>query len=152
MSSSMPRDPAFDSTLALLKNPYQFISARSQRIGCSVFRTRILLQPTICMTGAKAAELFYDSCRFTRIGAAPEPLQATLSGKGGVQGLDGSSHRHRKAMFLSLLTPEQVGMTPNYFSLSGLAWRRVQLSISSPKAEVMYKFITVVRVKVLQLP
>lgn len=37
-----------------------------------------------------------------------EPVRATLFGKGGVQGLDGHPHQHRKAMFLSLLTPQRV--------------------------------------------
>lgn len=106
--SSMPRDPAFDSTLALLNDPYRFIGNRCRRLKSNLFQTRLLLQPTICMTGAEAAELFYDLRRFTRIGAAPEPVRATLFGKGGVQGLDGHSHQHRKAMFLSLLTPQRV--------------------------------------------
>ncbi len=106
--SSMPRDPAFDSTLALLNDPYRFIGNRCKRLKSNLFQTRLLLQPTICMTGAEAAELFYDSRRFTRIGAAPEPVRATLFGKGGVQGLDGHPHQHRKAMFLSLLTPQRV--------------------------------------------
>lgn len=106
--SSMPRDTAFDSTLALLKDPYRFIGNRCRRLGSDVFQTRILLQPTICMTGARSAELFYDARRFTRISAAPEPVQATLFGKGGVQALDGHPHRHRKGMFLSLLTPDRT--------------------------------------------
>lgn len=35
-------------------------------------------------------------------------LQERLFGKGGVQGLDGEAHRHRKQLFLSLVSPEQV--------------------------------------------
>jgi fatty-acid peroxygenase len=60
------------------------------------------------MSGPVAAELFYDTERFQRSGAAPEPLRATLFGKGGVQTLDGSAHALRKAMFVSLTTPGRV--------------------------------------------
>ena len=94
--SSIPRDPAFDSTLHLLRNPYTFISARCTLLASDVFYTRILLQPTICMTGSKAAELFYNPEYFIRQGAAPELLQATLFGKGGVQGLGGPGHQQSK--------------------------------------------------------
>ncbi|MFC7478949.1 cytochrome P450 [Luedemannella flava] len=37
----------------------------------------------------------------------PEPGRRTLVGVGGVQGLDGERHRHRKAMLLSLLSDER---------------------------------------------
>lgn len=106
--SSMPRAAAFDSTLQLIRDPYRFISRRCKQLASEVFYTRILLQPTICMTGAKAAELFYNPEHFIRNGAAPEFLQATLFGKGGVQGLDGAAHQHRKALFLYLLAPQQL--------------------------------------------
>lgn len=106
--SSMPRAAAFDSTLQLIRDPYRFISRRCKQLNTEVFYTRILLQPTICMTGAKAAELFYNPDHFVRNGAAPEFLQATLFGKGGVQGLDGAAHQHRKALFLYLLAPQQL--------------------------------------------
>lgn len=43
-----------------------------------------------------------------RHGAAPEPLQKTLLGVGGVQSLDGAAHQHRKAMFLALMTPGRI--------------------------------------------
>jgi len=106
--SSMPRDRAVDGTLALLNDPYRFIGRTCGRLGSRVFQTRILFRPTICMTGAACAEMFYDKRRFTRLGAAPEPLQATLFGKGGVQGLDGHLHQNRKAMFLSMLSPHRL--------------------------------------------
>ena len=98
----IPRLPRWDSSLALLADPYRFIQRACRAAGSDVVATRILLRHTLCMTGPDAARLFYDPERFARAGAAPEPLRATLFGKGGVQGLDGAAHRHRKALFLAL--------------------------------------------------
>lgn len=103
-----PRSAAFDGTLALRADPYRFIGRECRRLGSDVFRARLLLRPAICMTGPDAAAIFYDPARFARAGAAPEPLRATLFGKGTVQGLDGTSHRNRKAMLMSLMTPERI--------------------------------------------
>jgi len=104
----IPRDPAFDNTIALLRDPYRFIGKRCHHLESDWFETRLLLRPAVCMRGAEAARLFYDEGRFTRSGAAPEPVQATLFGKGGVQGLDGQAHQHRKAMFLSMLNEQRI--------------------------------------------
>lgn len=106
---AIPRDGSPESTLALLRDPYGFIAKRCRRYGSDLFETRLLLRPTICMTGPEAAELFYDERRFTRRGATPGRIQATLFGRGGVQGLDGEAHRHRKQLFMSLMTPERIG-------------------------------------------
>lgn len=97
-----------DSTIALLRDPYRFVSRRSAELGEAVFETRLLLRRTTCMTGAEAAGVFYDPARFQRAGAAPPPLQKTLFGQGGVQGLDGEHHRQRKAMFLQINHPDRV--------------------------------------------
>jgi fatty-acid peroxygenase len=97
-----------DSTLALVRNPYRFISERAASIGEDVFETRLLLRRTICMTGPEAAEMFYDPARFQRASAAPVRLQRTLFGKGGVQGLDGQVHRARKELFLEITSPARV--------------------------------------------
>lgn len=104
----MPRDPVLDATAALLLDPYGFIAKRCRRLGADVFETRILLQPTICLSGRDAAELFYDESRFVRGGAPPRRLVRTLFGRGAVQSLDGEAHRHRKRMLLSLVTPERI--------------------------------------------
>ena len=105
----IPRDKRFDSTLALFRDPYEFISKRCQRYGSDLFQTRLLLRKTICMTEPQASELFYDPSRFMRRGAMPDRIQKTLLGRGGVQGLDDEAHRHRKQMFMALMTPERIG-------------------------------------------
>jgi fatty-acid peroxygenase len=97
-----------DSTLALFRNPYRFISERASAIGEDVFETRLLLRRTICMTGPESAALFYDPAHFQRAGAAPARLQRTLFGEGGVQGLDGQPHRARKRLFLDIASPDRV--------------------------------------------
>lgn len=52
--------------------------------------------------------------------------EETLFGKGGIQGLDGEAHRHRKAMFMSLMSPEGVGrlgaVTADWFRAYARKW------------------------------
>ena len=89
-------------------DPYGYISNTCRRLGTNVFATRLTLRPAICLSGRRAAELFYDAERFQRSGAAPWRLQFSLFGRGGVQGLDGEEHRHRKQIFANLLADEHV--------------------------------------------
>jgi fatty-acid peroxygenase len=103
------RDPAFDSTLAFLREGYSFVSNRCDRLGSDIFQTRIMLTKAICLRGAAAAEMFYGTEHFTRNGAMPQNVLRLLQDKGSVQLLDGAPHRQRKAMFLSLLLdPSQL--------------------------------------------
>lgn len=51
----MPRDPAIDSTLSLLREGYTFISERCERFGSDVFTARLLGERTICIRGREAA-------------------------------------------------------------------------------------------------
>ena len=117
----IPRDGVLDSTLSFAKDGYLFISRRCARFGTDLFRSRLMLQRTICMRGEEAARLFYDSERFERTGVAPSRLQETLFGRGGVQGLDGTSHRCRKGMFLALMSAERIAAL---VELSVTQWHR----------------------------
>lgn len=117
----IPRDPSFDGTLALIRDPYRFIARRCQQHESDLFETRLLLQKTICMTGPEAARLFYDASRFERRDAMPMAIKKTLLGEGGVQGLDGEAHRHRKQMFMSLMTPERIDALVQQ---AGMEWQR----------------------------
>lgn len=107
---ALPHDHLPDSTLPFLRDPYRFISRRCATLKSSYFETRLLLQKTICMMGAEAARLFYDSSRFQREHAMPGLIQQTLIGQGGVQGLDDEAHLHRKHLLLAVLTPEKIGV------------------------------------------
>lgn len=106
----IPRIGQFDSTVAFRADPYRFISSHCQRLESDLFQTRLLLQETVCMTGREAAMLFYDEERFVRQGAMPKAVQKTLLGQGGVQGLDGESHRRRKRMFLSIVSSDRLAL------------------------------------------
>jgi fatty-acid peroxygenase len=66
------------------------------------------------MHGEEAAKIFYDNRYFKRKGAAPKRVQKTLLGQNGVQGLDGSEHMHRKQMFMSIMTPENMKTLIHY--------------------------------------
>ena len=103
MNSNMPKDSGLDKTLSLLKEGYEFVMNRDRALDTNIFETRILGEKTICLTGSKQAEFFYDNTRFRRSDAAPARVKKTLFGEGGVQGLDGDAHKNRKAMFMSLM-------------------------------------------------
>ncbi len=98
-----------DGTLALLREGYLFIPNRCKALDTQVFETRLLGKEVLCLSGYEAAELFYDNELFERKNAAPKRLQKSLTGEGGVQSLDGAAHRSRKAMFLLLMTPANLG-------------------------------------------
>jgi fatty-acid peroxygenase len=104
----IPRDQQFGRTLAFLRDPYRYISKRCHELNSDLFQTKVFLRSGICITGPVMAELFYDETRFKRSGVAPRRFQKTLFGEGGVQGLDGPAHQHRKRMFMSLMTPERI--------------------------------------------
>ena len=104
----IPKDPAFDGTLAVLRDGYRFILNRCRKLNSDLFQTRLLLRRAVCIHGEDAARIFYDGERFTRVGAIP-PMQAKLlQDYGSVQGLDGEHHRHRKRMFTELLAADEV--------------------------------------------
>jgi len=106
--SDIPRESTLDDSLALLQEGYTFISRRCDRLGTDLFSTRLMLTPVVCMRGAKAARIFYDGARFTRQGAMPRTTLMLLQDKGSVQQLDGAAHRHRKQMFMAMMTPDAI--------------------------------------------
>jgi fatty-acid peroxygenase len=106
--TTIPKDKNFDSSLILLRDGYEFIQKKRQKLGTDIFRTRLMLKKTICMSGKEAAEVFYDNEKFQRKGATPKRVQKTLFGQKGVQTLDNSAHRQRKEMFMSLMKPDSL--------------------------------------------
>ncbi len=105
----MPHDKGLDNTLeVLLKEGYEYILTKRKELDSNVFDTRLLGEKTICLSGEKAAELFYDNDKFKRNGAMPNRVLNTLFGQGGVQTLDGEAHDHRKKMFMPLLSNEVI--------------------------------------------
>ncbi len=104
----IPREKGIDSSLALLQDGFTFIQKRCQRHRSDIFRTRVMLQNTICITGEEAVRLFYDPERFVRKGAIPKPVQKTLLGQRSIMTTDDDIHRRRKEMFMSLMGPDSI--------------------------------------------
>jgi len=124
----IPRLKQFDSTFAFFGEGYGFTASRCRRLGSDAFRTHLLLRPVICMKGEEAARRFYDGESFTRRGALPPTTLRLLQDKGIVQQLDGEAHRLRRALFLWLLTGEEVGRIVQLFDQrwreAKAQWRR----------------------------
>jgi fatty-acid peroxygenase len=106
--SSIPRDPALDSTLSLVREGYEFIWNRCRRFHSDLFAARVMGRPAVCIHGREAAELFYDARKFERRGALPRRVVTSLFGNRTVQMLDDEPHRRRKAAFLSLMGPSRI--------------------------------------------
>lgn len=101
--TKIPRENVPDSTVAFLREGYQFAPRRFRRHGSDVFRTRMMLRTAFFVQGAEAAEMFYHPDRFTRRKAMPVPTIKLLQDFGSVQTLTGGRHRHRKRMFMRLM-------------------------------------------------
>ncbi len=137
----IPRDLQAESSLSLLSEGYSFIPSRCQRLGSDIFQVRLLLQNTICMSGEEAAKMFYDEQLFERQHAAPRMLQKTLFGQGGVQGLDGEAHRHRKRLFMSLLTDDAVAelvrLSETHWQAAIETWQRSDRIVLMPEVQAI---------------
>ena len=105
-TNQMPREEGIDHSLSLMREGYMYILNRRKSFNSNVFETRLLGKKAICMVGKEAAEIFYDTEKFKRKDAAPNRAVQTLFGKNGVQALDGQDHKHRKEMFMSIMSPE----------------------------------------------
>ena len=121
---NIPHEKTLDSSLALLSDGYPFIQKRSKRFHSNIFQTRLLGEKAICLHGEEAASIFYDNDKFRRSDAIPKRIQTTLMGEGGVQTLDNEAHRHRKAMFMSLMTPESIEQLMNIMAKDWRAYIR----------------------------
>jgi len=113
--AEIPGTKGLDSTKDLLREGYGFISRRCEALETDVFETRLMLRRAICMRGPEAARAFYDGDRFTREGAMPPTTLRLLQDKGSVQSLEGEAHRHRKRMFMGLMSPEGIARIGDLF-------------------------------------
>ena len=105
-TNQMPREEGIDHSLSLLREGYMYILNRRHSFNSDIFETRLLGKKAICMGGKEAAEVFYDTEKFKRKDAAPNRAVQTLFGKNGVQALDGQTHKNRKEMFMSIMSPD----------------------------------------------
>lgn len=131
----IPHDGTFDSTAAIVADPYGFVGKRCARLGSKLFRTRLLLKTNICAMGRDAAELLCDEEHFMRKNAVLKRFASTLTGTGGVQGMDGESHRHRKQMFTQVITPEEA---VRLGAMTADGWRAAARRWSSRDAFPLY--------------
>lgn len=105
LKSQIPHDKALDSTLDLLQEGYLFIKNRVNQYQSDIFETHLLGEKVICISGEKAAKIFYNPELFYRKDVTPKRIQKTLFGVGAIQSMDGKAHIHRKQLFISLMTP-----------------------------------------------
>lgn len=105
-----------DSTLGVLFTGYPYFLEKFREQEADIYETRVLLKKAIAMKGEEAAEIFYDTSKFKRAGAAPTRLQKTLFGVGGVQGLDDEEHHHRKALFMKFMNRESINRLERHFN------------------------------------
>jgi fatty-acid peroxygenase len=116
-ATGIPRLPAFDSTLAFLRDGYTFGERAFTRLGTDAFRTRLLGLPVTIVRGADAARMFYEEDRFGRDRAMPASAQHLLQDKRSAQTLTGDAHRNRKHALLRMLADgEALGRLREFFA------------------------------------
>ncbi len=101
-----PRDGSVDASAALLRQGYEFIGRRCDRLGTDAFHTRLMLRDALCLRGPDAVDLVYGQHGLTRKGAMPFWVLRLLQDHGSVQQLEAWSHLRRKEMFVRLLVDE----------------------------------------------
>jgi fatty-acid peroxygenase len=98
--------PRLENGFRLLTEGYGWLPDKRRESGRRSVPTRLGGLPVTALVGPDAARFLYDENHVRRARAIPEPVQATLFGKGAVHTLDGEAHRARKAMFVGLLMGE----------------------------------------------
>src|SRR4051795_4639420 len=98
--------PRLENGLLVFTKGYAWLPDKRRALGRRTVATRLGGMPAVGLEGPDAARFLYDEKNVLRSGALPEPVQATLFGKGAVHSLDGEAHRERKAMFVALLMRE----------------------------------------------
>ncbi|RBY97984.1 cytochrome P450 [Blastococcus sp. TF02-8] len=99
--------PRTENGLKLLTKGYAWLPDERRRSGKRAVGMLLGGLPAVGIEGPDAARFLYDEQHVRRSHALPEPVQATLFGKGAVHTLDGELHRVRKAMFVALLMREE---------------------------------------------
>lgn len=134
--TTLPRDKAPDSSLMLLLQGYRFLPNRFREHQSNIFETRLMLQRVICVRGEDAADMFYQPGKFTRHRAMPPQTARLLLDKGSVQMQEDDQHRHRKAMFMQLMTPELID---ELLRITADQWRSRIESWSTMSEVVLFK-------------
>lgn len=132
----MPKDKGIDHTMDLLKEGYLFIGKRADLYKTEVFETRLMGKKMICITGEEGAKLFYNEELFERRNVMPMRVKETLTGKGGVQGLDGHAHSVRKSLFINLVNEDRQ---KELIKIAADTWEETVKSWPSKDYVVLYE-------------
>lgn len=138
----------FDQTLAATLQGYTWLPDLRRRSGGRPVPMRILGQHAIGIGGPDAAAFFYAEGNVERHTALPGFVVRTLFGQGAVHTLDGMHHRHRKALFVSLLTDaggidELARIAGERFDRAAERWRDVpEISLFDEVAAVLSAAVT----------
>lgn len=97
-----------DRTVNVARAGYRLSGWLRARTSSPVTLLHPLARRALVVRGQEGVDLFYDTERVTRQGAAPGPIVRTLYGEGAVHTLDGDAHRHRKQLFLAVVEPGLV--------------------------------------------
>lgn len=135
-----------DDTVPLLHGGYGYLAERREQLGREVVPLRLLGRRSVAVCGPEWAERFYDEHLVRRSGALPEPVKATLLGHGGLHGLDGAQHRHRKHLFLSQLAAERSAALADAVAAewdeTASRWQRgEELAVFDVAAEVLLRAV-----------
>jgi fatty-acid peroxygenase len=135
--------PGLDNSLQLARQGYGFLPNRRRILARRTVAGRLGGLRVTGLEGPAAARFFYDEQHVRRAGAIPEPVQATLFGKGAVHTLDGEAHRVRKALFVGLLMREDgiaalVGRATAAWNQAVAEWaRRPSIVLFEESAQVL---------------
>jgi fatty-acid peroxygenase len=116
-----------DQTLLFTLKGYAWLPDLRRRANGRPVPIRVAGQRAVAIGGPEAARFFYADGNLERHTALPPPVVATLFGRGAVHTLDGPAHRHRKAMFVDLLTGDGVdrlvALAEEEFEAAARRWR-----------------------------
>jgi fatty-acid peroxygenase len=133
--------PRFDDTLSLLAEGYRFMPRRFDALGADIFTTRLMLRRAVCMRGDAATRLFYEPGRFTRRRPLPPVTLTLLQDVGSAFLMDGTAHRHRKELLLSILDGDSraqlVRLAEREWSASFARWPGMRQVVLQHAAEAV---------------
>ncbi|UFT99640.1 cytochrome P450 [Radiobacillus kanasensis] len=142
LNQHLPHDRSLDNSIAVMREGYNFIQNRMDKYKSELFEARLLGEQAICMSGEEAAKLFYDQDKFRRNGAVPKRIQKSIFGVDAIQTMDGDAHKHRKLLFMSLLTPEKqkevADMVMDELLASVDKWQEMDQVVLFEEAKVIY--------------
>nr|WP_241864499.1 cytochrome P450 [Staphylococcus massiliensis] len=123
VAKKLPKVKGLDNTVDIIKGGYTYVPGKLEEFDSKAFEVRALGGKKIAvMSGKEAAEIFYDNEKMERQGTLPKRIVNTLFGKGAIHTTAGKKHVDRKALFMSLMTDENLNylreLTRNYWFMN----------------------------------